>query len=649
MFFVKNWKTKGTWRNRSGRNDVTLVAVMVVAVFVFVVDGNPRMRVVRGERPPSDGAVMSDMVTYLSDYGYVETAASGGAAQLQTADELSEAIRLVQRVANLHQTGILDDATAEYIARPRCGVSDRGLVEKLRSDDGSAEDESVSGRSGVRSRSRRYTISGYGKWEKTILTWNLKRSTGKVHESVVLREMQRALKVWSDGSGLQFRRVASNEKADIEFDFFRRRHYDHNNFDGEGGVLAHAFYPITAYAGDLHFDDDENWMEHEDAKNAGHGKSVSLFYVAAHELGHSLGLDHSDDPDSLMMASYPGAKDIPSLPRDDLMAIQYLYGGNNGDNDGRPEVTRPPVRRTTMRTTMVTRPQTYRPEPPPTSPPRRRTRPPPQPSPPTTMAPTTMATVSEVCPMTFNTIASVRGELFLFKNQDMWRINSRDEITGPFLTSLFWRGLPEDLAEVDAVYERQTGGSNIMFFSGQRYWTFDGNVLLPGYPRPLTDLGLPADLKRVDATLVWGHNGQTYFFAGNQYWRFNETREHIDPDYPRDISAWHGVPSHLTSALRWKGGRTYFFKGKVFWQFDNERMAVEHNAGRLSLPYWIECLGRAFQDDENSVDRYDTSDRSNSLKKSALGSNGRSIYSDGHQILFVSVIFVFNLVVRTIR
>ena len=42
----------------------------------------------------------------------------------------------------------------------------------------------------------------------------------------------------------------------------------------------------------------------------------------------------------------------------------------------------------------------------------------------------------------------------------------------------------------------------------------------PERGRPLSSLGLPKDLPKVDAAFVWGKNKHTYLFAGDQYWKY---------------------------------------------------------------------------------------------------------------------------------
>lgn len=81
-----------------------------------------------------------------------------------------------------------------------------------------------------------------------------------------------------------------------------------------------------------------------------------------------------------------------------------------------------------------------------------------------------------------------------------------------------WRDLPEDLTHIDSVYENKKD-MQIVFFIGKSIYVFNTDRLEPGYPRPLTDLGLSPSVDKIDAVLVWSHNNRTYFYSGNLYWR----------------------------------------------------------------------------------------------------------------------------------
>lgn len=56
-------------------------------------------------------------------------------------------------------------------------------------------------------------------------------------------------------------------------------------------------------------------------------------------------------------------------------------------------------------------------------------------------------------------------------------------------------------------------------FLGKQLYLFDSQYLLPGYPKNLVQLGLPEHLEKLDAAMVWGYNGKTYFYSGTMYWK----------------------------------------------------------------------------------------------------------------------------------
>jgi hypothetical protein len=136
-------------------------------------------------------------------------------------------------------------------------------------------------------------------------------------ETQARAEVIRAMQKWAAAAAITFKGLAwANQKKSIDIFFAAGDHGDGFKFDGPGRVLAHAFYPppnAETIAGDLHLDADEPWKI---------GADIDVFSVVLHELGHSLGLGHSDDPNDVMYAFYHRHTD---LKQGDITALRSIY------------------------------------------------------------------------------------------------------------------------------------------------------------------------------------------------------------------------------------------------------------------------------------------------------------------------------------
>ncbi|XP_014485936.1 PREDICTED: stromelysin-3-like [Dinoponera quadriceps] len=100
------------------------------------------------------------------------------------------------------------------------------------------------------------------------------------------------------------------------------------SIDGPGGVLAHASFPNgdEGYVTEVHVDRAESWHIHISRNPP---RTHSLLYVIAHEIGHTLGLHHSEHKDSIVFAMAPSKTKFPiTLNFDDIFHIRYPYGAN---------------------------------------------------------------------------------------------------------------------------------------------------------------------------------------------------------------------------------------------------------------------------------------------------------------------------------
>lgn len=155
--------------------------------------------------------------------------------------------------------------------------------------------------------------------------------------TLIRRSIESALGLWASVSPLHFVEMPDDGTAisgnypDGQFGQIRFRHVYINGPDIPGQqpiAKAQAYYPYPGsnFAGDIEFDHGDPWQE------VGTLPVPDILGATIHELGHALGLQHSNDPQANMYWIFrrgagPGTG---ALHADDIAGIREIYGSGVG-------------------------------------------------------------------------------------------------------------------------------------------------------------------------------------------------------------------------------------------------------------------------------------------------------------------------------
>lgn len=150
-----------------------------------------------------------------------------------------------------------------------------------------------------------------------------------------------------------------------------------------------------------------------------------------------------------------------------------------------------------------------------------------------TIPTTNSPSLPDICQGNFDAVATLRDELFIFKDavrctrlkiirilnsfllQYLWRLKDKYKIESGYpvlIRQMF--PLPNYVKRIDAAYQRPDG--MIVLFYGRKFWVYDGAKITTNSPNSISYYGIPEYVDKVDAVQVWAKNGLLNLYSARE-------------------------------------------------------------------------------------------------------------------------------------
>ncbi|CAF0826340.1 unnamed protein product [Brachionus calyciflorus] len=449
--------------------------------------------------------------------------------------EFKNMITLFQRLHNLNITGKLDNQTVAKMKSPSCAnpdiqIHDENIIKKRRQ------------------MSKRSSNDLEFKWFNTNLTYKI-LNLDKSLNIYTYEAIQKAFQYWQEVTEFNFTLVKNlNQTTDFVIEFVPKVHNDEYPFDETVEELAHAFYPED---GRIHFFEKKLFTE-----NSTDGYNLRI--VAAHEIGHALGLGHSYEKGSLMNKYYPGFIPDFTLPEPDRKRIRSFYNLSE----------RIPV--TTQTTQITTK---------------------------TTSTSTKTNQQSNATQFNYKIYDPCISEMDAIFYDPLMKyiyviINNRKN------RGILWRyELSKHKWDTIRLYETYQdilpsfrGGfryKNLTWFiKSKTIWAYNQHrTLQSGYPKQIRDPLFPDNV-------YTGVNldNDVYFLKGSFAYHLNLKTLRMEEPYPHFMNEiLPGIPWWIETSLKYNNS-IHFFKDNWVYKFDLKTKTVEHGFPKIKHKGWFACM-----------------------------------------------------------